>query len=68
MLSRYQGFSFVEVLVSLVLVTGICFGLFTQQSHIAFLLRQARAQSHMVMELDNQSEHSTPIMTLGLGP
>ena len=51
-----QGFTFMEVLLSLGLITSISLGILSQQSHLAFLLKQRIISFQKLSQLENKIE------------
>lgn len=53
-----QGFTFMEVLLSLGLMASISLGMLSQQSHLVFLLKQKTIRFHESILHENQRERS----------
>lgn len=51
-----QGFSLIEVLVSLCLVSTTSLALLTQQWHVSQLFNQAHVRMNALLEMDNAFE------------
>ncbi len=55
-MNQHQGFSLIEVLISLMLVSMTALGLLQQQWQSTQLFTQMRLQTEALIELDNASE------------
>ncbi len=53
-----DGFSLIEVLVSLLLVTTTSLALLTQQWHVSQLFNQAHVRMHALLQSDNIAEQN----------
>jgi len=61
-----QGFSLIEVLVSLFLVTSISLALLKQQWHVHQLFHQMHVQANIALQLDNTLERHVAFSPLGV--
>lgn len=57
-MTKLRGFSLIEILVSLLLITAVALALLQQQFQLGQAVNQTLTDSRTLAELDNQKEQS----------
>ena len=57
-MNTHQGFSLIEVLIALCLISTVSYGLLTQQRQITPLFQQMTHRTHALIEQANQTENN----------
>jgi prepilin-type N-terminal cleavage/methylation domain-containing protein len=61
-----QGFTFIEVLLALFLVTSLSFCLIKQQSQTTYRIRQQIVSFYQTLVLDNETEYALSLTAIRL--